>query len=338
MSNQKAISILNNFNENGWDEISPYFGDFETFYNYMKKNGLSEQLSLDDIPDEYLNILLIAKINENPEETLKYVCDNYITDVTDRGGEYYLYLRDREELSGLFRDSSRRDYSSRDAAKAVLGEDGYEPYWDTTNDVYRDVIEELDKENLIHLGNYIVENLKGVTLTTEEYDDEYFNEIADEDGNITITHENVVGLIGDEEAMNHLMRDDLSELKSELYSIHNNAYNGAYTDELWNDVMNGLSEFFEGGFLDETIKRGDKTVWVTYIKIRDFQKDVLTFLHMNEDSSYSDSTLDYYGSYVGMMDNLMDNGEYEYIDFRIPDYPDFRQVNKNINELVKDYI
>jgi hypothetical protein len=81
MSNQKALEILNRFNENGWEDMQPYFGDFTTFYNYMKKNELSNSLNINDIPDEFLNGLLLAKLQENPEETIKYVIENYLTDV-----------------------------------------------------------------------------------------------------------------------------------------------------------------------------------------------------------------------------------------------------------------
>jgi len=334
----KAINILNKFNDDGWEEIEPYFGDFTTFYNYMKRNGLSEKLNIKDVPDEYINHLLIAQINDDAEKTLKYICDNVITDVEQRPDGYYLKLRDREELSEFFRGSSRRDYSARDAAKAVLGEDYYEPYWDTTSDVYSDVIEELDKDNLKYLGEYIVKTLEGKTFSTEEYDDEFFNDISDEQGNFTITNENVTSLIGDESAMNQMLKGDLDELKSELHSIHNNAYNSAYTDELWDDVMSELTRYFDGGILDVSTQRGEKTVWEQYIKIRDFQSDILKFLDYNKDSGYNDSTLDYFGSYTTFMEHMMDEDEIEYLDFRVPEYADFTRVRKNINEILGDYI
>jgi hypothetical protein len=42
------------------------------------------------------------------------------------------------ELAQLFRES--RNDSARNAAKAILGEDYWEPYWDTSDDIYVDVM------------------------------------------------------------------------------------------------------------------------------------------------------------------------------------------------------
>ena len=39
-----------------------------------------------------------------------------------------------------------------------------------------------------------------------------------------------------------------------------------------------------------------------------------------------------------MIKHLMDDGEMEFLDFRIPDYPDHREVEKNINDMLSDYI
>ena len=48
--------------------------------------------------------------------------------------------------------------------------------------------------------------------------------------------------------------------------------------------------------------------------------------------------LDYYGSYTGMMKQLMDEDVYDWLDFRIPDYPNFSLVTKDINDIFGDYI
>jgi hypothetical protein len=38
------------------------------------------------------------------------------------------------------------------------------------------------------------------------------------------------------------------------------------------------------------------------------------------------------------MDSLMDNGEEEWLDFRIPDYADWTLTKQYINEIFHDYI
>jgi hypothetical protein len=83
----------------------------------------------------------------------------------------------------------------------------------------KNVIDELNDENIKYLGEYIVKRLDGQTFSTEEYDEDFFVDIADENGDFTITPENVGGLIGDKESMNRMMRDDLDDLKNELHSM-----------------------------------------------------------------------------------------------------------------------
>jgi hypothetical protein len=34
----------------------------------------------------------------------------------------------------------------------------------------------------------------------------------------------------------------------------------------------------------------------------------------------------------------MDEDEMEFLDFRIPDYPDYQEVDKNINDMLTSYI
>ncbi|MFM7979202.1 MAG: hypothetical protein ACKPKO_07785, partial [Candidatus Fonsibacter sp.] len=102
-----------------------------------------------------------------------------------RNDGYWLRLRDREELADFFRKSSRRsDYDLQDIAKQVLGEDGldYGRYWDTTDDVYRDVIEDLNEQNLQHLANYIVKNIGNQELSLDDYDDALFQQFSEEQG------------------------------------------------------------------------------------------------------------------------------------------------------------
>ena len=54
--------------------------------------------------------------------------------------------------------------------------------------------------------------------------------------------------------------------------------------------------------------------------------------------SYSQDNLEYYGSYMGMLKNGMNNDVWEYLDFRIPDYPDSSKVDACINEDCENYL
>ena len=339
-----ARELLDEFNDGNWDEVGSYFNDdFSLFLDYLEKNGLEGELDYESVDDEWQNIILLRKLEKYPQETLKFICDNIITDVYPMDGGYYLYLRDRTELVVLF-DNSGRDTTPRNVAENVLGEDYWEPYWDTTDDVYRDVIDDLNEENRNHLANYIVKNMGDQDLPLKDYKDVLFHQFSEEQGTegvFKIDSENVMQLIGDEDAMKELFKKDLDELKSELYSIHNNAYNGAYTDEIYNNVWNELSEYFEpkSWKYNEVERYYDgKKIQQEYIKINDFYSDIYTFLSENEDKQWSDQSLSYWGSYTGFVSNMMDNGERDWLSFRIPDYPDWTRIKKNINDIFVDYI
>ena len=338
-----ARELLDEFNDGNWDEIGSYFnGDFQVFLDYLEKNGLEGELDYENVDDEWQNIILLRKLEKYPQETLNYICDNIITDVYYMEGGYYLYLREREELAKLFSNSGR-DFSSRDAAEKVLSEDFWDPYWDTTDDVYRDVIDELNEENKNHLANYIVKIMGNQELSLNDYDDGLFEQFSEKQGTegvFKIDSENVMQLIGDEDAMKELFKKDLEELKNELYSVHNNAYNGAYTDEIYDDVWNELSEYFEPKSLkyEQKDRYDGKKIQHEYIKINDFYSDIYTFLSENQDKQWSDQSLEYWGSYTGFVSYMMDNGERDWLDFRIPDYPDWTLIKKNINDNFDSYI
>jgi hypothetical protein len=341
--NEAARELLDDFNNGDWDDISSFFNDdFQLFLDYLEKNGLEGELDYENVDDEWQNIILLRKLEKYPEETLKYICDNIITDVYPMEGGYYLYLREREELANLFSNSGR-DFSSRDAAEKVLGEDWWEPYYDTSDDVYRDVIDDLNEKNKNHLANYIVKNMGDQELPLKDYDDELFHQFSEEQGTegvFKIDSENVMKLIGDEDAMKELFKKDLEELKNDLYSVHNNAYNGAYTDEIYDGVWNELSEYFEpkSWKYEQKDRYDGKKIQHEYIKIKDFYNDIYTFLSENEDKQWSDQSLDYWGSYTGFVSHMMDNGVRSWLDFRIPGYPNWSRIKKNINEIFGDYI
>jgi hypothetical protein len=354
--------IIQNFNNGDWEDVSPIFNrKITTFLKFLKgKNlldridinqipedefpemefldslGLLDNLEYRSVPDESSNKFLLYKLEKTPKETLSFICDKLLSDVELRGEDYYLFLRDREELSQFFKSYSR-ETSPRDVAKSVLGEDDvFEPFWDTTDDVYGDVIEVLSKENLDLVSRYIIDRIGNKFLSTVDYDTQFFDNISNEFGEFTITTENVGELLRDEESMKLLLNDDLDDLKQELYSLHSNSYNSAYESEIYDDVRSELERLFVGYIIEESDGRPNHNN--LYIKIRDFYNDIHRFLSTFEGSGYNEDNLDYHGSYTEMIKHLMDDGEMEFLDFRIPDYPDHREVEKNINDMLSDYI
>lgn len=361
--------LVDSFNDGDIeDNILPYFNEVITFLKYATKNGFVRDLDLDQIPsnemeeclpyideiglignldyqyvnDDIKNILLLYQLEKNPEQTLNYISDNLVVDVMRMNGGYYLYVKDREELADLFYDGSRNT-SAHDYAKSMLGEDMWEPYWDTTDDVYRDVIEDLNDKNKSILAEYIIKNIGGQEFSLDNYKDELFRDFSEEqgtEGTFQITSENVMTLIGDEKAMKEMLKDGLSDLKGELYNIHSNAYNTAYTDEIYNDLWEELSNFFEPRSWETETKQtaSGKQVYYEYLKINDFYQIIYDFLVENEEKTYNESFLDYHGGLVGVIKNLMDEDVYSWLDFRVSDYADWTLTKKYINEFFPDYI
>lgn len=329
--------IIDDFN-NGELDVEKYFNDYDTFFNVLKKRGLMSQIDVSgpgnsDWQNEYL-IWLYENDSAKFYDDVVMLLNGDLE--MDENGKIYYVTNDRGELSKLF-CSNRNDISS-DTIEQILSGDGdvWEPYWDTTDDVYRDVIEELTPENDKRLQEYIVDSLKDKQIEPET---EELNLIASEQGHpeyALVTSENVKRVIDDKETMEYLFENGLEDLKSELYSIHSNSYNAAYETEVWNEIWSKIGEYFDGkGEWISRPHRYKKDTTVEMFKIpvgSNFDNIILDYLHQNKDYG-SSGTLEYYGSYIGILDEYADC-----LSVYSPDYPDFREVDKNINMYFQDYI
>lgn len=318
-----------------------YFKD-DDFFGWLEQNQYLENVDYDNLDDDVKNLYLDWRLANNPGATLSFICDNLLTDVEMRGNEFWLYLRDREELATFYKSYSR-DYSPQDLATSVFkGEDFFERFWDTVNDVYDDVIGELNDKNRIRLGDVILKRIGNQDLNVEDYSADFFHELAEvqaRDGFFQITSDDISALIDDNEAMDELLDGDLDDLKSELYRLHNAAYNSAYEDECYDLVYGGLLEFFTSKIEEESQRTPEGGVkYKNWIRIRDFHSDVAEFIDQNKNSRWGGNTLEYYGYYVSMMESLFDDDVYERISFSIPEYADWSKLSKVINEYFDDYI
>ena len=325
--------LIEKFN-NGDLDVNLYFNDYETFFSILKRRGLMSEIDPKNATDgeQWQNEYLIWLSHNDKESFTKWTL-SLLNDVVFKDGVYYLDTDDRSDLSKLFCEN-RNDISISTIDNLLSGESDWEPYWNTTDNVYRDVIKELNEYNLKSLGEYIVDSLKDVGIEPET---EILYEIAEEQGNpeARITYNNVGKIIGSEETMDYLFENGLEDLKSELYSIHNNSYNSAYEDEVWKSVMNELSTYFvgHGEFVMRPHRyKKDTQVQNFIIPIANFESDIVGFLQDNK--GYGNSgTLEYWGSYLGMMGDWADC-----LSVHSPDYPDSREVEANINEMFRDYI
>ena len=376
MSLERVKNLIESFNDGEYeDEIKPYFNTLINFFKFIKKynlleeldlreippddfsnelfdylveNGIMDNLDYNSVPEEFQNNYLLHGLEYNYENTVKYITSNLLRDVEIRPDGFYLYLgNDRDELASFFCGSSRRDSSPEDVAKRVFSDEGlgHDWYFDTQTKP-SEVIDDLDEKNTIHLKDAIFKEIGNVELSLEDYSSDFFESLSEEQGTegyFKIQAEDLNELIKDSDAINELCKNDLSELGQELRSIYWNAYNSAYENEIYELVYDGLDEYFEGK-IDEVPKEITKsdgkkvTKYLNYIKIRDFVGNISLFLKNNEGQTYSDSFLEYFGSYSSLMKQLIYDQDYDCIDFRTPDYPDWGITQKYINEMFRDYI
>jgi len=371
MSLERAKNLVQLFNNGEYnDDIEPYFNTLLNFLNFLKKydvldeidlgeipsnefdeeifgylsdNGLLTYLHYDSVPDEFKNYYLLHGLQYNYEDTIKFITNDLLTDVEIRDDGFYLYLKDREELSNFFCSNSR-DTSPEDVAKKVFSEDDFEWYSNDSIKPY-EVLDELDDANIDNLKNNIYKKIGNIPMDLGDYDSDFFDFLSEEQGtpgSFMITSEDLADLVKNNDAMEELFKDELSELGGDIANAYSNAESNSYESEIYDLVMNGLDEFFEGKFdtVSKEVKKYDKnvTIYIDYIKIRNFPNDIKKFLENRKGGVYSDSFLEYFGSYTDLMKELTYQDEVDCIDFRIPDYADWSLTKKYFNEIITDYI
>jgi hypothetical protein len=255
----------------------------------------------------------------------------------DENGVIYLDLNDRSELSNFFCESSRNGLSKGYIEDILSGENDLYLYEYTTDSVYRDVIEGLNPKNMKRLREYVIENLKGQKIETETIE---LEDIAKEQGHPEyVTVDNPITaqtIIDDKDSMNYLLDTYLEDLKSELDSIHTNAYNQAYESEIYKIVFNELQEYINGNgeyysqphrFKKDTITQRFRVPVAS-----NFDEIILDYLISNKNRG-SRGLLEYWGDYMPIVQD-----EQDCLTVNSPDYPDFREVENNINEIFTGYI
>jgi len=326
--------FLEMFN-NGDLDVKKYFGDYSVWFNLLKKRGLMDEVDPHNAwggsevwQNEYL---LWAYEYDKP--VFYHWIQKLLGDVEIENGKAYLVVKDRGELADLFCDN--RNDISQDTIKSILeGDYDWDRYWDTTDDVYRDVIEELNKENLKIFKERILKELAGQQLSPETEEMEL---IAAEQGHNEfweLNSENVSRIVDDDKSIESLLDDELSDMKSDLYSVHSNAYNTAYEDEIYEDIFSELGKYFEGkGEYIERPSTFKKDTKVQLFKIP--IKDLEGFLgdYLSENKGYGNSgTIEYHGSYIGLLKEDQDC-----LSTYAPDYPSYSKIDKYINDYFSDY-
>jgi hypothetical protein len=194
----------------------------------------------------------------------------------------------------------------------------------------------LTQENLSHLAEIVLEHYNDGKVDPST---ELLQSIADEQG-----HSEYVQ-IDKELLMTKIFKDSKStmdllnktDITGTLYSLHNSAYNSAYEDEISKDLMDNLSDYFLTPFevVSKTSKFDkNKTYMSTKIKLNNFLGEVKKYMRDNYKYNQYISELYYYQ----LLKENISNGLSDCIDFRLPDYPDYRVVENNLNIYFKDWV
>lgn len=339
---QKLIDLVNRINNGDWDELEPLFGDFDTVLNLLEKFDMVHLLDpYEDNVEGIRNFLIYSFLNSDNEELSKKWYDKLIGNLSDIdviNGEYYLDLGTLSDLSEWFKSYSR-DYSPNDVAKRVLSEDSDPFYYDnTTDDVYGDVIEGLTPKNMQILKEKIFKKLNNQEIELDGRSSDLMDELAKEQGkeeSFIVNSQNIDRIIGDEDTMRWLLKNDLSDIRLDLYSLHSNAYNSAYESYLYRKVWDELDEYIESKGKTDWYQHGKRYRVRVKVRRSDLERVIKEFFYQYK--NYTDD-FDNVGGYLSLVTKLMYEGPYEYLSFRIPDYPDYSDVENNVNEYFGDYI
>ena len=202
---EKYLKYVNDFITGDIDHLIDMFDSMENILRFFHKKDLLQYIDPfdTDVEDYQLEILNYLLNVVNDKKTLEY-CVAQLSDVIPTDDGYYIRVRDREDFAELFNDRGR-DTTARDVAKAVLGEDNdmFERWGNTTDDIYRDVIEELNPENIERLKKHMLDILTNWKIEVDDETPDLFNNYS-EDGVFYLTPENVGDVIGNEESFMYL--------------------------------------------------------------------------------------------------------------------------------------
>jgi hypothetical protein len=351
---EKLMGIIEKLNDGEIDIefLNKFMGGLDNFISLLQKRKLIHLIDpFNNSFDEIQNSLFYS-FYQNDKSFIWKLVDQYLSDVTKIGGEYYLDI-DPSDLAGLFR-TSRSDISEKAIESIISGEDYFDS-WEVTNDEYGDVYQNLKREHKNTVNDRVRSELGNYdTLSIEYRTPELFDEIAEEqgtEGKINIDDSVINRLISDEQSMRYLINQELDDVRRELYSLYSMCYQDALQDEWYDSIMSELEGYVidDRKFDDYTYKReawdkdGNRITKTMYGKrykatkcIYDIVSEWLTENKNND--GYGQSNLGYFGSLEGVLRDLVNYGNKE--ELRVPrldDYPDYRKIEGCINDNFSGY-
>lgn len=351
---EKLMGIIKKLNDGEIDIefLNKFMGGLDNFISLLQKRNLLYLIDPFNKSFEEIQNSLFYAFYQNDKSFIWKLVDQYLSDVTKIGDEYYLDI-DPSDLAGLFR-TSRSDISEKAIESIISGED-YFDFWEVTNDEYNDVYQNLKREHKNTVNDRVRSELGNYdTLSIEYRTPELFDEIAEEqgtEGKINIDDSVINRLISDEQSMRYLINQELDDVRRELYSLYSMCYQDALQDEWYDSIMSEL----EGYVIDDRKgeqysykkdtwnMKGDrvtKTFYGNRYKATKCIYDIVSeWLTENKNNDgYGQSNLGYFGSLESVLRDLVNYGNKE--ELRVPrldDYPDYRKIEGCINDNFSSY-
>ena len=307
-------------------------GDYTIAFDLLAKQNL---LFKDEVTSFFEENLFTDWFNyiyrDDPQYVIDYITEKYFGDVDNTKDGYWMHI-DKEDLANLFSED-RWGGGPRGIAKKVLNDD-IDDFFNFVeiDDLYNDVISELNKDNILRLKEAVYNEVEGKEVEIDgETDIVTLNQIMEMDEN----------------ELSDFIKENADDVYSELRRLYNSAYESAYYDEVYDLVYRELKYFFgtENLFRDHTVKRrvlDKQTNTIKDIEVPSYQVNVTDILpivikNVLEWGGYdSDNDFEYYGNFEGILNRWAN--EANPIDFHVPEYPDWRRVNDNMNDMFRDYI
>ena len=347
---EKLLLILTKFQEGDIDlqYLEDSVGGLSNFLKLLGKNNLLTYIDpFSSDWGDYQNQLFYA-FYQNDSSFIWKIVDKYLSDVTEIGGDYY-YDTSSDELAGFFNTNYRSEISSN-AIESILGGEYDMNFWDVTDNVYRDVYDELTPENKKLVNERIVKELKD--METIDTHTELLEEIAEEQGreDVELTEEVISRILNDDDTIEYLINKEFDDIRSDLYNIYASCYEGILGGEWYDSLMDELTGFvidndkrddysYKKQVYDKEGKRVEKTFYGTRYKATNCIYDVVSeWLEENKNCEGYCDTIEYFGNYNNILSDLIGDGVRELL--RVPgldEYPDHRKVEKCVNGSIRDY-
>jgi hypothetical protein len=340
--NDNDLEFLNAFGGSDYDEE---WDRIRRFLKLLENRELIKYIHVGDrsFNDFYTQNIFDRYCFRRPElrdDFIHYSASQFYRNISYDNGRIYLVLSDLQDLAQLFNQGdSRYTASSYDLALSILGEDIFEPYTDTTSDVYDDVISVLTKPNFKKLCQLISQGREPIIIS--DYSDEIYSTLIPElsvelgDENILNFDDVVVEtMLKDKDTFKFLSREVLGDdFYYSLFQCHGNAYNGVLVGEWYNKVWSEIKSFGIG-----------EGVWTKNAKDKNIYQIDITDNFIDLLGKFFDVILGYnvrisdFSDYFSFVLDIDDRGGDLLITLRLSEYPDHREVNKYINESIFDYV